>query len=247
MTILSTFEPFEAKTTKTTTNNSANLQYIHLKLDDDQQWEDIRYALANSNTKSAWTQITMTVQLVNAAIERSNKILKHTAVKTLLKSKRKYDLFVLGYNFNDFHLGIAGHFQCPTVIISSMQTVKPLLDLVGNPMEVYKVSIMTGDNTEQIAFFGRMRKFIVYCFGVIITAYLDIYIQKPFYKENFSRIKGFPSLDAVRDNVSLILTNHHFSEGNIRPMVPNFVEIGGVQISATPKPLPEVGFSRLFK
>ncbi|XP_037931783.1 UDP-glucosyltransferase 2-like [Teleopsis dalmanni] len=49
----------------------------------------------------------------------------------------------------------------------------------------------------------------------------------------------YPSLDEVKKNISLVFTNHHFSQGPIRPNVPAMVEIGGIQIKEKPDPLPE--------
>ena len=46
----------------------------------------------------------------------------------------------------------------------------------------------------------------------------------------------------AKNNISLILANHHFSEGGVRPNVPAMVEVGGLQIKTTPSPLPEVIF-----
>lgn len=46
-------------------------------------------------------------------------------------------------------------------------------------------------------------------------------------------------MEEVYKNVSLVLTNHHFSQGPIRPNVPALIEIGGIQIKEKPDPLPE--------
>ncbi|XP_061386433.1 UDP-glycosyltransferase UGT5-like, partial [Musca vetustissima] len=49
----------------------------------------------------------------------------------------------------------------------------------------------------------------------------------------------YPPLEEVYKNVSLVLTNHHFSQGPIRPNVPALIEIGGIQIKEKPDPLPK--------
>lgn len=43
----------------------------------------------------------------------------------------------------------------------------------------------------------------------------------------------------MRKNISLVLVNYHFSQGNPRPNVPGLIEIGGVQVKEKPDPLPE--------
>lgn len=59
-----------------------------------------------------------------------------------------------------------------------------------------------------------------------------------FYSYNFPSDR-YPPLEEVYKNVSLVLTNHHFSQGPIRPNVPALVEIGGIQIKEKPDPLPQ--------
>lgn len=43
----------------------------------------------------------------------------------------------------------------------------------------------------------------------------------------------------MRRNVSLALSNYHFTQGNPRPTVPAIVDVGGLQIKDPPSPLPE--------
>lgn len=44
---------------------------------------------------------------------------------------------------------------------------------------------------------------------------------------------------SVMHNISLLLTNAHFSLNRPRPLVPGDVEVGGIHVG-TPKPLPSV-------
>lgn len=61
---------------------------------------------------------------------------------------------------------------------------------------------------------------------------------------NFDR-KFFPedkysTYDQMKQNVSLILLNTHFSSNGPRSYLPNVIEIGGIQIKSKPLPLPKV-------
>lgn len=51
--------------------------------------------------------------------------------------------------------------------------------------------------------------------------------------------------DAVK-NLSIILVNSHFSQGNVRPNVPAIIEIGGIQVKSTPSLLPSVRLNDLL-
>lgn len=48
----------------------------------------------------------------------------------------------------------------------------------------------------------------------------------------------YPSLSEMKKNVSLVLVNHHFTQGPVRPLPPGLIEIGGIQIKEQPDPLP---------
>lgn len=47
------------------------------------------------------------------------------------------------------------------------------------------------------------------------------------------------SYKQAKRNVSLVLTNDHFTFGGPRPLIPGMVEVGGLQAKSQPNPLPE--------
>jgi len=61
-------------------------------------------------------------------------------------------------------------------------------------------------------------------------------MQKVF-KKYFPNAKK--TMEEVMDSFSLILLGQHFSLSYPRPYMPNMIEVGGMQISHKPKPLPE--------
>lgn len=221
-----------------------NYQHIYLPMDDTEQWKNLRHSLVNSETKSEWSQLARIPTLIKVNSIRSNSVLKTQPIQNLLKSNQKFDLFVLGYNFNHFHLGIAAHFKCPSVVISTVITLKPLLDLIGNPSEISSTLIFPYQRVEKITFSDRFWMFFGYAIELVFTTLMRLFISLPYYDENFPRAKGYPTLSEVEKNVSLILVNHHFSEGGIRPFLPNYIQVGGIEISPTPKPLSEVKLNK---
>lgn len=50
----------------------------------------------------------------------------------------------------------------------------------------------------------------------------------------------YPSYNKVLKNISLVLVNDHFSQGAIRPYVPNMIEVGGLQVKKKSSSLPAV-------
>lgn len=185
------------------------------------------------------------VSFLSHLTDRSRLAVRHEKVQALLNdSNEKFDLFVLGWIANDFHLGLAGHYRVPSVILTTLTPMKCMRDFVGNPATISTVPMMTtGQSHELLSFFARVKTFFMYSAEYLLILWLTEFKHRPYYNELFPSEQGYPSFDEVKRNVSLVLVNHHFSLGGIRPMVPNFIEISGVQAKSKPDPLPAVSES----
>lgn len=182
------------------------------------------------------------ISFLSHLADRSRLAVKHEKMQALLNdSNEKFDLFVLGWVANDFHLGLAGHYRVPSVVLTTLTPLKSLRDFVGNPATISTVPMMTtGQSHELLGFFSRVKTFFMYSAEYLLITWLTKFKHTPYYNELFPIEHGYPSFDEVKRNVSLVLVNHHFSLGGIRPMVPNFIEISGVQAKVKPDPLPAV-------
>lgn len=188
--------------------------------------------------------------LMKMLSHRSNEILQHETVRQLMQSRRQFDLFVLGYHFNEPLLGIAGHFRCPSVIISTSPAMKSIRDFAGSPASIATTPIFSKIGKRDHnppTFWERFGLFIAYTLEYIIVLIVTQFLHKPIYAKHFPTAIGYPTYDEVQTNVSLVLVNHHFSHGDFRPVYPNIVDIGGIQIRAEPEPLSEVRFSTSLK
>lgn len=186
------------------------------------------------------------VSFLTHLTDRSRLAVKHDKMQALLNdSNEKFDLFVLGWVANDFHLGVAGHYRIPSVVLTTLTPMKCLRDFVGNPATISTVPMMTtGQSNKPMGFFLRVKTFFMYVAEYLLSTWLTEFKHKPHYNELFPVEKGYPTFDEVKRNVSLVLVNHHFSMGGIRPMVPNFIEISGVQAKGKAEALPAVsGFA----
>ncbi|XP_039959804.1 UDP-glycosyltransferase UGT5-like isoform X3 [Bactrocera tryoni] len=148
-----------------------------------------------------------------------------------------FDLLLLGYFMNDFHLGLGAHFKVPVVVSFMVQPIFAVHNLVKNPIESAYVPTLFSERKQPLSFWGRVENFIVALFETYYMTLLVEWESQKYYHYNFPSDR-YPPLDEVRKNVSLIFTNHHFSQGPIRPNVPNLIEIGGIQIKEKPDPLP---------
>lgn len=171
---------------------------------------------------------------------RAHESLQCDVTQQLMKSDQKFDLLVMGWFFNDFLLGLAGHFRCPSVVIASMPPIKALRDLVANPSGVPLTPFMGRSSNEVPTFWQRTINVLGFVFEYVVTEIMNYFLHEPYYEMNFPATKNYPSFDEVKRNVSLVLVNDHFSEGTVRAYMPNIKEIAGIQTKSVPNPLPQV-------
>lgn len=179
--------------------------------------------------------------IISAMTERNDNVLQHPKMQNLMHSGQKFDLVIIGWVFNEYHLGIAGHYRCPSVMLSTIPAMKPMRDLTGSPTGVASVPILPeGLCVEPTSFWGRVLRFLFYFLEWIACTVADLFIHESHYNKHFPAGEGYPTYDEVKKNVSLVLINHHFSQGGVRPYLPSMVEVSGLQIKTRPDPLPQV-------
>lgn len=170
--------------------------------------------------------------------------LEDPVTKHLLESDQKFDLFILGWTYNDFLLGIAAHFKCPSIIFHTVASTKQIRDFVASPSAVqtnYASAIVHGQT--EITYLKRILFVFEHTIEYIMVHFYNYFLLQPYYNQHFPASKNYPSFSDVKRNVSLVFVGHHFSQGAIRPSVPNLIEIGGIQIKNQPDPLP----SRIYE
>lgn len=238
VTVLSTFPPADKLLPKT-------YHHIYMKVEDSEEWVNLRKGMLNEKKDNS-NQLKRIPKTLRMIVQRSSEIVRHEAVQSLLKSGQTFDVFILGYNLNDMMLGLAGHFRIPSVVLSTIPALKSLRDLIGNPAAVSSAPLFSHPKKlSEMGFRERLGLFIEYTVEYIYVTCENYFLFETFYDEHFGAIENFPTFDEVKKNVSLILTNTHFSEGTIRPALPNLIEIGGVHIKEKPNPLPKVRFHQL--
>jgi UDP-glucoronosyl and UDP-glucosyl transferase len=175
--------------------------------------------------------------------EMSNTIvynaLREPQVAGLLQSNETFDLLFLEIFLDDAFLGLAHHYQCPVVAISTMGATKWINDLVGSPSPISYVPSVFLPFTDRMSFWERLGSLL---FNILEETLMQLYFyrqQSEVYEEYFAGPK--PTLDELRKSaVSVALLNSHFSLSFPRPYLPGMVEVGGMQIEHNPAPLPEV-------
>lgn len=99
-------------------------------------------------------------------IGHGNETLQSEPVQQLMR-EGEFDLLVTGYFFNEFNLGLADHFNCPSIVFCPGGYLVSLHKMVGNPLspEGTKTAIFGSDETGLIS---RMKNFIAYGFEMTI-------------------------------------------------------------------------------
>lgn len=70
-----------------------------------------------------------------------------------------FDLVILGYFMNEFHFGLAAHFQCPLILSFMIQPIVAINDLVGNPSEMAYVPTLMSNEKQPMNFWARVINF----------------------------------------------------------------------------------------
>lgn len=221
-----------------------NYKHIYIELDDVRDWLNLRTDALNNQAKTPSANLKRVPKILEMITYRSNKFVENDTVQEFMQSNQKFDLFFLGYMFDDMLLGIAGHFRIPSVIYSTSPPYKSLRDLVGMPAGVPSTPLegQLGNPNKRFDFTHRLKIFFSYTMEYVITTFLNYYVFEKSYYEHFPSSKNYPTFDEVKRNVSMIFTNTHLSDLTIRPTLPNVIGIAGVNIrwNEEPNPLPQV-------
>uniref|UniRef100_A0A1L8E1G5 Putative udp-glucoronosyl and udp-glucosyl transferase n=1 Tax=Nyssomyia neivai TaxID=330878 RepID=A0A1L8E1G5_9DIPT len=189
--------------------------------------------------KNAGNQLQNLVQfpkVLKICYDIANQTMSNGEFRKIMEEE-SFDLVILGIFANQFYSGLGYHFKCPVAVMSQIQATYMSADLVGNPMGIASTSHFAMGYTGQMTFAQRAKSFIAYTCEFLMTQLLR-YMDRKYYDSNFPPDK-YPSFDEALRNVSLVLVNHHFSQGMLRAYVPAMVEIGGIHIDDQTDPLPE--------
>uniref|UniRef100_A0A0A1WXX1 UDP-glucuronosyltransferase 2A3 n=1 Tax=Zeugodacus cucurbitae TaxID=28588 RepID=A0A0A1WXX1_ZEUCU len=214
---------------------NATYKYIHLQLPDGGILDDNALrSVINTRHSLVKSLIVTTGEYMRMA----NETMWQPTMREFLRENRanSFDLLLFGFVMNEFQLGLAAHFQCPIVVLWVVRPVLQVNRFVGNPLEMAYVPNLSSHLQQPFNFLQRVNNYVTAWMEFALMAYLD-YRTQQLYDYNFPPDR-YPPFEDVRQNVSLIFTNHHFSQGPIRPNVPNLIEIGGIQIKEKPDPLP---------
>ena len=196
--------------------------------------------------ESAWTEIQSATGGLNVFdLSRSSSDVNREIMKIMFRNLPTYcdaflrdpalqavwrvkpDLIMIPAFMNECALAFVHKFQVPFIYVTTSGLTPWTADTIGNPEHPAYVPNQYLSYTDDMTLWER----------VINTA---MRIGAPFARRHFilNRLDGVVqkfmgdesvSLEAIERNVSLVLVNSHHSLGFPRPLLPNVIEVGGMQ------------------
>ncbi|XP_055537533.1 UDP-glycosyltransferase UGT4-like [Wyeomyia smithii] len=170
------------------------------------------------------------------SMDYNNDTLNSPQFQQLVREER-FDLAILGYFMNGFIVGVGSLLKCPVVMYISAG-FNQVVNFVGNPQEIASVPHLFLGNKNPMTFMDLVKNTLLSVFEAGFITYIES-VTKSYYYYNFPTEKGFPTYEEAKLNISLMLCNAYFTQTVPRPMLPNVIEVGGLQIKSKPDPLPQ--------
>lgn len=174
--------------------------------------------------------------------EAGDKILNWTITsenfQRFLKTDQHFDVIVAEIVMCDALLGFGQHFNAPIIGTSAFGASKWTTDLVGSPNFASYVPHQTALYSDRMTFWERMYNSMTFWFEDIVYSLYYLPRQQQKMEDIFPNTTNWPTLNEIRQNVSLVLLNTHTTLGTARPYAPNMIEVGGMQINREYNPLP---------
>nr|QVG59855.1 UDP-glucuronosyltransferase [Nilaparvata lugens] len=173
----------------------------------------------------------------------SEDTLKHAEVQKLLNSEsEKFDLIILETHFGqESLLGFGHRFNAPVVSIATFTTFVFIDEFVGNPFGVAYLPSFDTNYNSKMTFVQRLHNF-VRAVSSLAWGYAFYLPKQDGIMRKYFTHKGAENMPYIADmikNISLVIINSQESVDYARPLVPNVVQVGGLHIANTTKPLPQ--------
>lgn len=169
-------------------------------------------------------------------VETCKDVIQSKQVQNLLKSGRKFDLLILELFNTDCFFSFSQVFSSPFIACSSCNTFPHHNHRISNPDSLAFSPNVFYPMSRNMNLFERVINSVT-TLGMQLSRTHWFTIKE---QEIVNEMMGEQfSLENVLSELSLLLVNSHHSIQGPRPMLPGFVEVGGLHISAE-KPLDKV-------
>lgn len=167
-----------------------------------------------------------------------NKILPEEPLQKLLQSNETFDLVMTEIFAVDCLVPFAHKFNAPLISFVTSSSLPWMADRVGLPDNPSFVPNYFLGFPPKMTFFQRIHNSAVYAYTKLVHHFYARPKGQTFVNKYFD--DSIPPLDQLVKNTSMLFINSHFSLTHSRPLPPNVLEIGGIHLRDSVKPLPKV-------
>ncbi|XP_072400619.1 UDP-glycosyltransferase UGT5-like isoform X6 [Diabrotica undecimpunctata] len=206
---------------------------------------DISFAynvVSNYGWPNDFTNLSLTVlkvdYLFNLGNELTMEIFEYGPVHRHIDNHDEFDLLIvqLSHNLNVLLYSLAYKFQTPIVGISSLGLFLHSHDALGNPTHPIVSPDMMLNFAGELSFFDKVQSFLYNIWYRMFYYWYALPKADKIARKYFG--EDMPYLGDLERNISLLLLNVNPIIHNVRPNVPNVIEINQMHIKER-KPLPK--------
>lgn len=189
------------------------------------------------------TSLLSTLNRLTGAVANYESTLQQDSMQRLLNSDEKFDLIITSVFASRMYLGLVENYNVPVVYLSSNIMFANNAINLGDYVNPAFVSSRLGGQSWKMGFIQSLDHFINVVVSVVWFEVNDKWFVQP-VAEKYFKLNG-KSLKEIESRVSLVLVNSHFTYSGSRPVAPNVIEVGGINLIPEQK-LPVVSVVCIF-
>jgi glucuronosyltransferase len=150
-----------------------------------------------------------------------------------------FDVVIIEAFINECFLGFAHKFKAPLIQVCSYVGLNFMADWVGTPNPYSYVPDDFLPYTDKMDFWQRMYNTVVSTLKHVGRQLIYLPRQNAALHKYFNYTDNLPPVWELERKTSLVLLNSHHSLSYPKPLMPNYVQVGGMHVKP-PKKLPQV-------
>ncbi|XP_072384379.1 uncharacterized protein [Diabrotica undecimpunctata] len=164
------------------------------------------------------------------------KFMNSTTIKTFSQGSDKYDIILSEIFVTNCYFALAKIYDAPIIGLSSTDLLPWMYQWYGSPENPSYIPVLFMDYSDKMSFFQRVENTLM----LLFTKLVHLYYIAPTGNEYSKKYLGVDLFEGgdILYNMSLLLTNRHYTYQTPKPLSPNIIEVGGIHLGK-PKKLPE--------
>jgi glucuronosyltransferase len=175
-----------------------------------------------------------------------HKVLQEESIQKLIHSTDlHFDVVIVEAFVSECFLGFAHKFQAPIIQVCPYGGGNFMANWVGIPNPYSYVPDEFIEYTDKMNFWERTHNTIVCLLKHVGRQLIHLPKQNAAMQKYFNLTDNLPPVWELEHKTSLVLLNTHYSLDYPKPLIPNYVQVGGMHVKP-PKKLPQVRLGSLI-